>query len=360
MADCLDNLIGLTETTCDCWDDTKPQETWEALNATSSGLYVTDPEFGFEPLDAAIANADCGDGSIWQQLEKARNQAIRQFKIDVSAQIQSLYKNQAQFSGLIGRNVFSRAMSSVKPYAGIVLYPRRWRGASLILSHVHLGVDISGAIDVVITSNNPGYFTPVTQTVTAVGGQFVRQALETPVELPFTSIYREGDLRYYAYFEVPGGTFPLANNFACCSGKTLYDKFLGAGGFEADTTDEIPDIANRSTAANGLALEGYIQCSEIDWLCELDTVGGYSVKMVVARALQMKAAITLYSMQRNSTAISRFTEQTPATFERIQELSDLYFNQIKWIAQNIPANAVDCLLCRDKAVGGWAKKAIVV
>lgn len=358
--DCLNNVIGLTDRTCDCWDDTKP-ESWEDVNASETGLYVTDPEYGYEALDRIFANADCGDGSIWDLLFKARAKAVTNFVTDLGAQIQSLYKNRAQFSGTIGRPVSSRADTPGGEYVGMILYPRLLNGAKFIVTHIHLGTNHTGDIDVILTSNNGDFFTDVPTTVTGVANRFVRQAVETPIELPFFSIYREGDLRYYAYYSTAGKTIaPLDNSFYCCGGKAKHEQFLQAGGFSIDSLTDLEDKTARGSRANGLALEGYLYCSGLDWLCELDKVGGYSLRMVVARAIQMKAAALLYAMDQDSTRINRFTDPSSGSVDRMVRLNELYFNQILWISQNLPITAVDCLLCNDRATGRIQKKSLIV
>lgn len=357
--DCLINLIGITDGECSCWDADKPG-TWSTINASETGLYITDPEYGYEPLDKAYANADCNDGNLWDVLIKARASAVNNFSIDLGAQIQSLYTNRAQFKGTIGRPVASRADSSAQDYAGIILFPRLLNGAKFVVTHIHLGLSYSGDVDVIFTSNNGSYFTPVTTTITAVANTWVRHALASNIEVPFFSPYREGDLRYYVYFDTSGGTIlPLSNNFACCSGKAKHENFLKAGGFQLETLTNLADTVAKSSSANGLSLEGYLYCSGLDWLCQLDEVGGYSLKMVVARAIQMKAAALLYAMDQDSTRINRFTEPSKANIERRGQLNELYFNQVQWIANNLPIDAVDCLLCNDKARGRFQKKALI-
>lgn len=360
--DCLTNLIGLTDNDCACWDDEKPDaEDWATVNATETGLYVTDPEYGFEALPKIFANADCGDGSIWDLLQKARQKAITNFVTDLGAQIQGLYKNRAQFSGTIGRPVSSRLDTPGGEYVGTILYPRLLNGAKFIVTHIHLGTNFTGDVDVIVASNEgDDFFTPVTVTVPAVANRFVRHAVETPIELPFYSIYREGDLRYYFYYSTAGKTIsPLDNSFFCCGGKAKHETFLKAGGFSVDTLDDLGEKTAKGSRANGLSIEGYLYCSGVDWLCELDKVGGYSLRMVVARAIQMKAAALLYAMQQDSTRLNTFTETSSGNVDRMIRLNELYSNQILWISQNLPVTAVDCLLCNDRATGRIQKRSLV-
>ena len=40
IGDCLEHIIGLSQTTCDCWEDGKSSD----YNESDSGIYITDLE----------------------------------------------------------------------------------------------------------------------------------------------------------------------------------------------------------------------------------------------------------------------------------------------------------------------------
>ena len=58
---CLENIVGLSETACNCWDAEKPVD-FDALNASSSGLYVAAADT--IPLKWANSSADCENGGL--------------------------------------------------------------------------------------------------------------------------------------------------------------------------------------------------------------------------------------------------------------------------------------------------------
>ena len=71
--DCLTNIIGLSDTDCDCWDDTKPVD-FNELNTSSSGLFISEPKT--VPLRIVGGSGDCENGGIWDVLVQARDGAV--------------------------------------------------------------------------------------------------------------------------------------------------------------------------------------------------------------------------------------------------------------------------------------------
>ncbi len=85
--DCLNNIIGLSATACTCWDAEKPAD-FTALNASSSGLYIMQPDT--VPVRWTNSAADCENGGIWDLAINARTQAVRDFLSDYLAATQIL------------------------------------------------------------------------------------------------------------------------------------------------------------------------------------------------------------------------------------------------------------------------------
>ena len=65
---CLNNIVGLSSTSCNCWDAEKPVD-FNTLNASSSGLYVAaadttaDTTTATEAASTGIDNTDIYDSA---------------------------------------------------------------------------------------------------------------------------------------------------------------------------------------------------------------------------------------------------------------------------------------------------------
>ena len=113
-------------------------------------------------------------------------------------------------------------------------------------------------------------------------------------------------------------------------------------------TDDLTQAGGMLASANGIVLEGYTLCSEVDWFCRLDSIGGYSTKQLVGRAVQHKGGAFLVSGVIDSQQINRFTlKPKEELYARLNTLQSEYMNAVDWIANNLPIEAMDCLECKS-------------
>src|SRR3990167_8438397 len=104
MLDCLQNLVGLTDKQCDCFEGSKPTD-FDALNESETGYYLTDGDYGMPLLDAVFSAIDCGDGdNLWDVLIEARTSAINSVYTDLQSALLQFYDKTIQpFTGLVGQ-----------------------------------------------------------------------------------------------------------------------------------------------------------------------------------------------------------------------------------------------------------------
>ena len=82
--DCYENIIGLSRTECTCYDDDKPAD----FDTSESGLYLDE----LEPLDQLEGLDNCEKGSVWEAMEKARENAVRFFIQDTNSKLLQTYQ----------------------------------------------------------------------------------------------------------------------------------------------------------------------------------------------------------------------------------------------------------------------------
>src|SRR5689334_6951124 len=94
---CLQHVIGLSQTSCNCYDSGKPVD----FNTSDSGIYLDEIE-GF-PIDTVKFVGDCATGDLWDLMTQARTEAILQSRVDLLNYIGTLTKRKRHpFKGLIG------------------------------------------------------------------------------------------------------------------------------------------------------------------------------------------------------------------------------------------------------------------
>ena len=86
MLSCLDNIIGLSETDCSCFESGRPTD----YNTSLSGFYLAD-NFGLT-MNFTNSAADCEQGGVWDILQASRTEAINRFLKDYAMTLNSVKK----------------------------------------------------------------------------------------------------------------------------------------------------------------------------------------------------------------------------------------------------------------------------
>ncbi len=334
---CLDTLIGLSAASHDCFTDDEPA----GFDDSTSGYYLTDPDYGLTAMDgAAVAG--------WGILEQARTQAIREFKSDLLALLRSRYDLAVHpFNGYFGKLKYTGTKSVSSGYLGLRIRAKRQKGMKIILEKCLLGLDTSGSYTVKVTSNDPLFSAPSNLTVTHTTGSFNGTIWPgSGVELPLWSDSLDCDyLEYYVSFD-RGSATPYNNLLSCCGNNEGWLKHVAISGFEANT--QTPETTGSfSTSAMGMSLKAYITCETLDWICELNEVGGLDFQDLIARCIQERGAAIACSLLIESPGISVGNGfNLPILSDRRQFLNGKYAANVKWISENIPKGVTDCFKCK--------------
>lgn len=335
---CFDTMVGLSKVAYECFNDAVPS----GYDNSDSGYHLTDTDYGLTVIEQCTLNG-------WTLLESARTQAILEIKSDLRAKLRDRYDGAiAPFSGVIAQLTSTGSQSVTNDFLGIRIRTKNQKGAKLVLKKIYLGLSIAGTYNVTITSNDPLFVSPsATSVVLASANTMTGHTLATPIELPLFSRTCEGQwLEYYIAVDRNGAT-PLNNKITCCGNQPKWKQHLVVAGFEAD--DNEATDGRFSSVAYGMALDAYMACEELDWLCEAEELGGYHLKDVLARALQMRGA---------SIAISALIDQygvTPCVSTQYENLNSRrgYLNKrsaemLDWISQNVPGGVTDCFTCKPQ------------
>lgn len=340
---CLTNIVGLDRTPCTCFETGRPED----YNTSLSGYYLTDPEYGVPMQDGILASAGCGEGDLWDVLSKARTMAIQDFEVDIKAALDTSKKSAFNpWNGVIGKVSANRSKTILKDYAGRVIKPReRLRHQKLVITALYLGIDYTGDIDVVLNSNAFG-MTRLTETVSAVSGQFVKHTLSEPWELDL--FQAEIPDLYYTISYATGGNTIRDNKIWCCSTPGWAKSILDFGFSDDEETRDFSESLGSNTEAQGLAFEAYTYCDEMQWICELDKLGGKQMKSLIGRAVQHKATVKILSQMLESGKINQFSLlNAEVGYQKMAHAQERYNEIVTWIAQELPSGFSGCFTCND-------------
>ena len=344
MIDCLDGLIGLTDIDCECVIEERP----ENYNSSSSGYFLTDPEWGIPFKTVAFASPDCfSGGTIWEVMQNSIDKAIIDFCTDLNASLYSKYDSRfKQFSGFMGQMDSNGTLSTSKQYAVQKVNFLNYSSGCFTVDKIALGLSCDAIVDVRIRdSQNPSVILHTIPSVEAKAGQFASFGLEEPIELPMQLDGCRAACYLFEY-EIPDGCKPINNKITCCGKKPAWLSFAKITGFN---TDDLGVINSAGKYAQGLLIGGFVGCRTLDWICEDIKVGdkGLSLMRTIAATIRMKAVVKLGNTIHNTGKINFTTLlDTDRLMGQIRKCNSGYSQNIQFICENLPVDMCDCLKCK--------------
>lgn len=358
---CLDNIIGLSRTACDCFDPKSFQS-----DVSTSGRYLDETE-GLS-LNMADAAADCETGTVWDLMDKARSNAILSFKGDMMAKLLTTYKHKRKpWSGLMGGTDFKNSITLTGDYAGIQVYCQNIIGGLMSVKRIGLVFDSAADFTVYVYDNLTD--TVVDQfDVHANANSLTWYNLSAPLNLDMNN-YGNQSPRYYFLYDV-GAFSPKDVKASCGCGGGHYayyfkpdaPQFKAYPPYEKYRWSEFIMLAGTSGSTlstrenwgttqylNGLILDVDFKCKIQDLLCK-DTLDFETNEnaVVMAAAIQYRAAALLIDNILASGTINRYTmTDRERLMGKKNTYTTEYNNRIDFLAQNINLTANDCLECND-------------
>lgn len=349
MSDCLDNLIGLTDVDCECFEDDRPED----YDTSTSGYYLTDADEGFNILEALASGLPCGDANIWDAMVKARDKAIVRLRTDYVDKLREVRRPRLNtFNSVIGKITANQIVATAFPYAGVKMLLQEVKGGEFVIEEFYIGLDKTKTVTLNIVSNDP-LFTPIQVTGTTEAGKFKSIEPDNPIVLPMYSdlvLNNTGDerLKYWIWYEIPTESQPLNNRWVCCGANPNWKAHLDISGF---TTNDVtvPIESGGGGSAMGIAIRGYFKCNDLDWFCNIDKEAGISYRNVLAKALQAKSAAYLMNYVLNKQDVNQYTLMNRNEMhDKRAYLEQRYLDYMTWLIDNYPTKANDCFVCIKK------------
>lgn len=344
MEDCLTDVIKLSRTTCECFDD-KP----ETYNEGQSDVYLDELE-GLELVGLQGAES-CAEGNIWEMMDKARANATLQFKTDLLSCINQEYKSKRpNFSGTIGQVNFSSTLALSEANAGDVMEFPNIEGGYFKLKKIGLIMNAVASVTVNIYDNDEHSTTPLgTYTFNSAANALAWGTLATPLELPLWSS-NVSALKYYFVYTL-SGFLPKNNKADCgCGGvKPAWMSWITIAGIKGSGTTY--SSYSRTKEMNGLVLNGELTCKSGRIICTdenpLDFENDMGRSMQIAYAIRFKAGEMLVESILASSAINRYTMlDRERLWGKRNHYRKLYGEWIQYLCDNAEIGNNDCLVCR--------------
>jgi hypothetical protein len=222
------------------------------------------------------------------------------------------------------------------------------KGMKMIIPELLLGLDTSGTFEVTIRSNIPN-FENITFDVVSIADRWKSNDLSgESIELDMHTDHPLEYIEYWATIE-RGSARPLESNFGCCGSRPAWRQYFDFSGY--GDTDGLGSSSQVTGQTNGFVWKVNLGCDDFQWVCELEALGDYETKSVIARALQFRAALFAYSLILNSgTTVNLCTLYKSEEIAGHRNfLNNKYAEYIQYASENIPNGASSCFSCSKSA-----------
>lgn len=351
MANCFDNIIGFTQTTCPCFtgdfnDDAKK---------STSGLFMDELPESEHLLKGFKTTADCGKG-LQDLFVSARKSAIDQFYEKLLQEVGIRYKVlQDPFIGLVGQEGHTAALALADTYIGAVYEMRPLKGGYFTVKKVNLFIDqaitdlnieVWKAYHIGNKYELQGKITDIK--VTTVANGKATKVLTDPLNLPMAddSSYI---IHYLFLMDRSAGWQPLNNAVACgCDKQTILEKWLYQAGIKGNDKENLLYAQRKTGKANyinGIVLDIDAKCNDTGFICENYTRSPF-LKTAIEHAVLYQAVSNLFKSFLRADVINRYTLQKREQMATDQViLHNKFKSRVEWISENLDLSTNNCFVC---------------
>ncbi len=355
---CFDNIIGLSQTECDCYDVS-------GYTTSLSGLYLDE----LEGMNIKSLNElpDCDKGVLVERFDKAYKNAVQQLRNDTQIEAQNHFES--RFSSFVGKIGLAQKTATYtglsNTYAYVRFTCRQLVGASLTIKGISTLFEATGAKKLWVYNGLNELL--ATYTLNTVANLLTDNDI-ADLTLPLFDD-RVDYAEYYFVYEV-GNNRPKDNTLNCktCGGTYVYNRnnlcwnknpykkigwtnFVCVSAGQTDTLDfEWPTTTSAlGTYMLGLVFDVNISCDYKEFLCSEDfDYNNDPVALSIAVALRYKTGLNLDHDILSTGEINRWTMIDHDMIAANMELYDKrYTENVKYIAQNVDLTKSDCWMCKE-------------
>lgn len=346
--ECLENIIGITNSNCECVLSGLTDEQVASAKISTSGLYLDGNLEGGVSLAEVKLLENCGE--YYRLANKAIKSAQKAFADDVQIAISSKYKAaKARFMGELGRLQYAGAMAVQSPLQFLKVEPLVQSAAVMKVNNVRINLNTTKeAVTVkliqVLEGLTHGDVIFEAQ-VNTVANRFI--SVEIPVNLQVPLSINNRVVNYYFVWERTGAELPMDNAVSCgCSGGDAYAQYVKLKGGQAQDYDNLG--AGTDGFAHGLSVDAEIFCETGGLVCS-EFRKEDRIALVSAWSVLYKAGELLIEYVLQSPEINRFTMMNREyLWGKRNHFKAEYNNRIAYLSSEIDITANDCFVCRDR------------
>ena len=372
LYNCLQNIIGLSDTSCDCWDASKPGD-FATLNASESELYISMVDT--IPVETINTFINCESGVIWTMLDNARKKGIKAFVGGFFAMLQTrLEQKRESVVQYIGTDIKNDSLTPVYDFQGQYYEPKYFKSGYMTIDKVQLALSnitppVNVDVEVYSSKDLTNLLGTTTVTLTA-NSQFAEASFSTPVQIDLSTVRDDLDEKVYIVYQLPAGARPVNNEMTegcntCGGGYTKdlsrneYLKWVcEANGIESTAVANLNSVNRINSYARGLRVHTTFNCDWWSWLCDISTnpntvtlgLNKVNLGLALAETIQAASVASVYDFLINSPSINRHSITNSDV--NLYAMRGHWQKKVKqytaFLVDRMPENVSDCLRCKDK------------
>ena len=338
---CLEkNTIGLTKSTCPCFDTDKPNDFEESL----SGLYLDE----LVNLSDIKKLENCEHGSMWKLMENSIDEATELVQEDlISCTKEKVTKAKVSCTKSIGGHKHDKTLTQSTTYAGLKVTLWNLKGATAILRGIRTLFSATGTLNAKIIFKNLDIADKII-TLNTIANAQVETALTEAIEVFQYSEYCD-NIELYIIYEVDQSILARNNEVDCgCSRDSkCWEEFAKIEGVSGDDLGNIQNW-NTTRYAEGLLLDMSFRCKEENVICDGQIEWNDNYGRNIARAIQYRSAFKVYEKIYYSNQPSVWTTVGKEDLETmLPRLESKYQEYLQKVCMEIDVSNTDCFVCKD-------------
>ena len=343
METCLTNIIKLSRTECECFDDDKPT----GYNTGQSEIYLDELDgLNLKMLGGA---ADCEQGGVWDLMAWARDEAPKIFKADLLGCIGTNYTpRRPVYSGLLGQNSFTASLALSNSKVGAKVHFPQIQGGTMKVKRIGLAMNTSLPVTVLIYNNDANKTTPiVSYVINEVANTLVYATLSPSLTLPMWSNNVSRLEYYFVYDRVGFQPKDIKTDCGCGGTPPGWKPWVTLNGIQGTGTNYSQFITTKYT--NGIVLDVDFRCQTSELICSdthpLDFENdGWD--MQIGYAIRWKAGELLLQKMLDSPELNRYTMmEREKTYGMRNHARKMYNDFIQYLCDNKEVST-GCLMCK--------------
>lgn len=353
MMQCLSEIIGITQSDCECIINGISNQDLTKLRTSKSGLYMDDLPGGVH-LKALTRTDACK--TMAQMALTARDNAIKTLENDLIISLNNRYKkDKNNFSGQIGRMSYAQSLGVSKPWQGMRIRPNDWSDGMITMTRLQIILNQAVTLNVrlfrVLLDSVMGEEIAAWPVTTNANAFTLVPIGSDPIKMPL--VYNSEMVEYYLLYdtgEAGGPVQPKDTGIHCvpCNGGVApYSQYVTVSGVQADDATNLQNKIT-DTYSHGLIMDVEIKCDNEKLFCR-EYQEEEAVAVAMAYATWYKAGELLIEDVLKQPDVNRYTTMAREyLWGKRNHFRSEYESRINYLGAVVDVTQSNCYICRSQ------------